>query len=303
VTVHHLPELATFLILKTSLDHLLQERLIMQKNVTLQSKISLNHGPDIPVLGYGTACTGPRTQIGPVLPIALDAGYRLIDTAMIYMTERIVGDVLAKASIPRTDIFIATKVWKDAMRFRAVRESVEESLGNLHLEYVDLLLIHRPLRAFNVDTWHVLEDLLAEGKTKAIGVSNFTQAHIEAIREQSNRVPAVNQIENHPFFYRKELIQYCNQHHILIESYAPLMVGKKLQDPRLVAISQIHRKTPAQIVLRWNIQHGFVPIPCSVNAQHIKENAQIFDFALSRQEMTAMDGWHEEFEIYPDREE
>nr|MDO8110667.1 aldo/keto reductase [Candidatus Sigynarchaeota archaeon] len=219
------------------------------------------------------------------------------------MTERIVGDAISKAHIPRSDIFITTKVWKDAMRAGAVRESAEESLDNLHLEYVDLLLIHRPLRAFNVEAWHVLEDLLAEGKTKAIGVSNFTQAHLEAIREQSSKVPAVNQIENHPFFYRKELIQYCNQHHILVESYAPLMVGKKLQDPRLGIIAKSHRKTPAQVILRWNIQHGFVPIPCSVNAQHIRENAQIFDFTLSLQEMTEMDGWNENFEIYPDKEE
>ncbi|MEX2680005.1 MAG: aldo/keto reductase [Candidatus Sigynarchaeota archaeon] len=265
----------------------------------MNSKRTLNSGGKIPVLGFGTYSQPPRDRVVQALKIAITTGYRLIDTAAIYQNEHFIGKSLAELAvpIPREDLFITTKIWKDAMRVGAVRESLEESLENLGLEYVDLLLIHRPLSAFNADTWHVMEDLHKEGLAKAIGVSNFLIKHMEALRENSATLPAVNQIELHPFFYRKELVEYCKARGIIVESYSPIALGKRLGDPRLKDIADTHKKTPAQILIRWNIQHGWIPIPRSFSEAHIKENAAVFDFELSRVEMNEMDGWNDDFNV------
>jgi len=271
---------------------------------SISSKINLNQGTSIPVLGFGTYCDPPRDRVTAAVGIAIDAGYRLIDTAMIYQNEKFVGAAIAATSVPRNELFITTKVYKDAMRMGGVRDSFEESLENLGLDHVDLLLIHRPLSEFNVATWHVLEDLHNEGLANTIGVSNFLIKHLEALRETSETVPAVNQVEFHPFLFRSELLEYCNQHGIIIESYSPMALGKRNDDERLQAIATTHGKTPAQVLIRWSIQHGCVPIPRSMSEDHIRENADVFDFSLSEDEMVEMDGWNEDYSVIgPDPDE
>jgi methylglyoxal/glyoxal reductase len=265
--------------------------------ISISSRIKLNQGASIPMLGFGTYCDPPRDRVKAAVGIAIDAGYRLIDTAMIYQNEKFVGAAIAETSVPRNELFITTKVYKDAMRMNAVRDSFEESLQNLGLDHVDLLLIHRPLSEFNVATWHVLEDLHNDGLAKCIGVSNFLIKHLEALHETSETVPAVNQVEFHPFLFRSELLEYCSQHGILIESYSPMALGKRNDDERLQAIATAHGKTPAQVLIRWSIQHGCVPIPRSMSEDHILENADVFDFTISEDEMADMDGWNEDYSV------
>lgn len=267
--------------------------------LTINSRRSLNSGGKMPVLGFGTYSQPPRDRIVQALKIAIDTGYRLIDTAVVYQNEHFIGKSLAElpVPVPRDELFITTKVWKDAMRVGAVRESLEESLENLGLKYVDLLLIHRPLSEFNVETWHVMEDLHKEGLAKAIGVSNFLIKHLEALRKSSTTIPAVNQVELHPFFYRKELVDYCQARGIIVESYSPMALGKRLDDQRLGKISRNYGKTPSQVLIRWNLQHGCVPIPRSLTEPHIRENAAVFDFELSRADMDEMNGWNEDYMV------
>nr|MDO8087379.1 aldo/keto reductase [Candidatus Sigynarchaeum springense] len=265
--------------------------------LSIKSRRTLNGGGEIPVLGFGTYSQPPRDRVVQALKIAISTGYRLVDTAVVYQNERFIGKSLAELAVPREELFITTKVWKDAMRVGAVRESLEESLENLGLKYVDLLLIHRPLSVFNADTWHAMEDLRKEGLARAIGVSNFLIKHLEALQECSTIVPAVNQIELHPFFYRKELVDYCQARGIIVESYSPIALGKRLGDPLLRQISNNHGKSPSQVLIRWNMQHGCVPIPRSFSEAHIKENAAVFDFTLTKDEMGDIDGWNEDFNV------
>jgi diketogulonate reductase-like aldo/keto reductase len=272
--------------------------------VNHESKIQLNHGGPIPIIGYGTYCHPPKNRILDALPIALKTGYQLIDTAMNYHNEQFIGEILSKAEVSREKLFITTKIWKPAMKLKLVREAVEESLENLNLEYVDLLLIHRPLSEFNVSTWEIMEDLYKEGITKSIGVSNFIIRHLEQLKETSTITPAVNQIELHPFFNRKNLIEYCKNEKIAVESYSPIALGKRLDDKRLFELGNTYSKTPAQILLRWNIQNGCIPIPRSMSKVHIEENFNVFDFEISQAEMDQMNTWNEDFlVISPDPDE
>ncbi|MFX0100302.1 MAG: aldo/keto reductase [Candidatus Hodarchaeota archaeon] len=264
----------------------------------------MNHGPSIPVLGFGTYSGPPKDRVIPALKIAIEAGYRLIDTAIIYQNEHFIGKALKEIDIPREELFITTKIWKDAMRFNAARDSLEESLENLGVEYVDLALIHRPLSEFNLETWHTLEDLHNEGLAKSIGVSNFIIKHLDPLLEDCKIVPAINQIEIHPFFYRRGLVEYCQKHDIIVEAYSPLALAKKMDDERLVSMAKKHGKTPSQVMLRWSLQHDILPIPRSQSKDHILENINVFDFELTKEDMEEMDGWTEDFmAIAPDPDE
>ena len=182
----------------------------MSKNKQFKTRVLTNQGNKIPIIGFGTHCPPPKDRIFSAVEFALETGYRLIDTAMNYQNERYIGSILERTKIPRSELFITTKVWKDAMRTNSVREAVEESLENLKIDYIDSILIHRPLSDYNAKTWQMIEDCNRDGLVKAIGVSNFLISHLEKLKESSTTVPAVNQIEIHPFFYRKELIEYCN---------------------------------------------------------------------------------------------
>ena len=268
------------------------------------SRIVLNNGISIPALGYGTYCRPPKDRIKESLPIALCTGYRLVDTAQNYHNEHFIGEILHESEISRENLFITTKIWKPAMQLNLVMESFEESLENLQTDYVDLLLIHRPLSQYNAQTWEVMEDLYREGRAKAIGVSNFIIRHLDQLAETSSTIPAVNQIEFHPFFNRQGLFDYCFEKSITIESYSPIALGKRLDDPRLIKIANDYQKTPAQIMLRWNLQKGCVVIPRSLSQSHILENFNVFDFELSKTYMIEMDSWNENYNVIgPDQDE
>lgn len=223
---------------------------------------------------------------------------------MNYQNEHYIGHILHQSTIPRENLFLTSKVWKDAMRANAVREAVEESLEHLKTDYLDLLLIHRPLREFNISTWEIMEDLYREGKIKAIGVSNFGIHQLEELKQALSIIPAVNQIELHPFYYRKGLIEYCKQHNIIVEAYSPISLGKRLDYLELSQIAQKYQKNPAQIMIRWSLQHQFVPIPRSLNPDHIRENFHVFDFNLAIEDMDKIDSWNENFTVMkPDPDE
>lgn len=271
---------------------------------SIHARRKMNNGPSIPVLGFGTFSGPPKDRVIPALKIAIDAGYRLIDTAMIYQNEHFIGKALKDIDIPREELFITTKVWKDAMRVGATRDSIEESLDNLGIEYVDLALIHRPLTEFNLETWHALEDIYNDGLAKSIGVSNFIIKHLDPLLDECKIEPAVNQIEIHPFYYRKGLVDYCKDRGIIVEAYSPLALSKRIDDERLVKMAEKHGKTPAQVMIRWSMQHEIVPIPRSQTRDHILENANVFDFELTKEDMTEMDGWNEDFMVIsPDPDE
>jgi diketogulonate reductase-like aldo/keto reductase len=258
-----------------------------------QTRIPLHSGQNIPIIGFGTYCKPPKDRILNALPIALQTGYRLIDTAMNYQNEHYIGQILQQSEIPRRDLFLTSKVWKDPMRVGAVREAVEESLAQLQTDYLDLLLIHRPLRDFNAPTWHIMEDLCHEGLVRSIGVSNFEIHHLEALRETSTDIPCVNQIELHPFYYRRNLIDYCRAHNILVEAYSPMALGQRMDFPPLLQLAKMYQKSPAQILLRWSLQHHFVPIPRSLHPEHIRQNYDVFDFTLATADMALIDSWHD----------
>lgn len=223
---------------------------------------------------------------------ALKCGYRLIDTAAAYMNEEDVGAAIAEGGIPREELFITTKLWNRDHANGNYRAALETSLKKLGLDHIDLYLIHWPLPSFDnyVAAWKELEQLRDEGLIRSIGVSNFEPEHLERLAHETTTVPAVNQIELHPGFNQEELRTYCDEHGIVIESWSPIggQVGSLLSDPKLAKIASVHSKTPAQIVIRWHLQLGFVVIPKSVRAEHIRENFDVFDFELSDEEMATV---------------
>ena len=255
----------------------------------ISSTYALNNGVKIPVLGFGTWQLNYQEGQKAVNQ-ALKFGYRLIDTAAYYQNEAEVGEAIRASGISRSEIFVVTKLW-NSDHFMA-KEAFEKSLANLGLGYIDLYLIHWPVPE-RLESWKTLEKLLGSGKVKSIGVSNFTIRHLEELLDSASVVPAVNQVEFTPFLYQKDLLDYCRKKGIILEAYAPLTRGSRLADPNLEEIAASHKKTPAQVMLRWSVQKGVIPLPRSKNPARIKENADIFDFNLTGKEMNAIDSFDE----------
>jgi 2,5-diketo-D-gluconate reductase A len=254
------------------------------------STIPLNNGSSIPQIGFGTSPLNDRDVV-PAVRAALEAGYRHIDTAYRYNNERGVGQGIRDSAIPREDLFVTTKLDGPFQGDDRAIGGLEESLRRLGTEYVDLLLIHWPLphRDQYVSTWKTFEKLLEAGKTRSIGLSNFKPAHIERLLAETSVHPAVNQIQLNPRITRPEQRAYNSEQGIVTEAYSPLGAGNDLlQEPTLKAIAAKHDKTPAQIVLRWHIELGIVTIPRSRNPNRIAENIDIFDFALTEDEIAAI---------------
>ncbi|HCR56025.1 TPA: hypothetical protein DIV49_03555, partial [Candidatus Saccharibacteria bacterium] len=256
-------------------------------------QVKLNDGNSMPQLGLGVWKAANNGEAEQAVLAAIQTGYRLIDTAAVYMNEEDVGRAIASCGVPREELFITTKLWNSEQGAEKVRPALLASLEKLGLDYVDLYLIHWPMpaRDLYVETWKEMEKLRDEGLIKSIGVSNFQIEHLEKLASESNTVPAVNQIELHPGFIQAELREYCAQHGIQVESWKPIGgADKTLHDnPVLQEIAKKYDKSAVQVAIRWHIQHGLVVIPKSVHEARIQENFDVFDFELSDDDITAID--------------
>jgi len=267
--------------------------------------LRLNNGVEMPQLGFGVFLV-PADEVVEPVRLALDAGYRLIDTAKLYGNEEGVGRAIRDSGIPRDEIFVTTKVWNSDHGYDATLRAFDDSQKRLGLDVVDLYLIHwpTPQRDLYVDTWRAFEQLYADGRVRAIGVSNFTVAHLERLLGETTVVPAVNQIELHPGFAQEQTREFGHRHGIVTESWSPLGRGHGLlDDPVVTGIAEEHDKTPAQVVLRWHIQLGCVVIPKSTHKERIAENIDVFDVELTDAEMAALSALTEPGRVGPDPDE
>ncbi|CAH1190195.1 Glyoxal reductase [Paenibacillus auburnensis] len=249
----------------------------------------LNNGVHMPWFGLGTY-KAEGAEVAKAVATALELGYRSIDTAAVYGNEEEVGQSIAASGVARDSLFVTTKVWNTDQGYDTTLRAFETSCKKLGLDVIDLYLIHWPGQTLYKDTWRALERLYGEGRVRAIGVSNFQIHHLEELKKESSIVPAVNQVELHPRFIQKELRDYCTQHQIQIEAWAPLMKGRLQDNELLQGIAGKHGKTVSQVILRWGLQSSIVIIPKSVTASRIKENSEIFDFELSADEVSAISG-------------
>lgn len=261
----------------------------------LTKTIKLNSGNEMPLLGLGVyKATGER-EVERAINCAINAGYRLIDTASAYKNEDGVGRGIRECHCKREELFITTKIWNNAQRLGDVDGPFSRSLERLMTNYVDLYLIHWPVPGCYLSTWKELEKLYKEGKARSIGVSNFEPRHLEELSSISEITPAVNQIEFHPYWYQKKTLDYCQSKGIAVQAYAPLARGAYLDDDVICILATKYGKTPAQIGLRWILQKGVAVIPKSTQEQRIISNGEIFDFELEAEDMDAIDQLNRDF--------
>ena len=256
---------------------------------------TMNDGHKIPVVGLGTWKSEPGDSTYNAVLASINAGYRHIDTARAYDNESDVGRAVNDAEVPRDDLFITTKLWNKDQGYQTALEACEKSLARLDCDYIDLYLIHWPLKELRNDSWRAFIELQEKGLCKSIGVSNFTIDNLKELEAKYGILPAINQVEFHPYHYQKELLEYCNFKNIIIEAYSPLVHAKRMDESRLVAISEELSKTPAQVLIRWAIQRGMVVLPKSVNEDRIIENFTVFDFEMSDSIMKRLDDLDERF--------
>ena len=253
--------------------------------------VTLNNGLQMPQLGFGVWRV-ENDQATTAVSKALETGYRLIDTAMIYKNEQGVGKAIRESSIPREELFITTKVWNSDQGYENTIKAYEASLDRLGLDYVDLYLIHWPTPQYDryIDTYKALEKLYHDGRVKAIGVCNFDIEHLERILNECELKPVLNQVECHPHLAQFKLKEFCAKHDIFVEAWGPLEQGGDiLKDEVVKQIAEEHSKSPAQIVLRWHLQNDTIVIPKSVTPSRIEENFHVFDFELSNTDMEQID--------------
>lgn len=254
--------------------------------------IQLNDGNQIPSIGFGTYKAEESEGIAAVMS-ALHHGYRLIDGAAKYENEEAVGKAIKKSEIPREEIFLTTKVWREELGYESTKKALETSLRKLQMDDVDLYLIHWPANSknyenwqeTNAETWRAMEDLQKEGKIKSIGVSNFWEEHLLELLKTANVKPAINQIEFHPGYWQKDLKNFCEKQGIVLQAWSPLARGRVFKNEILNNLSQKYGKSVSQICLRWILQHEVIPIPKSTTDKRIKENIDIFDFTLSEDDI------------------
>ena len=262
---------------------------------------TISNGVIMPSIGFGVFQVPPDAT-STAVTTALEAGYRSIDTAAIYGNEEGTGDAIRMSGVPRGDLFVATKLWNTEQGFDPALAAFDASIARLGLDYVDLYLIHWPCPAQDryLDTWRAIERLLAEGRVRAIGVSNFQPAHLERLAQHSGIVPAVNQVELHPLLQQRELRAYHAAHGIATEAWSPLVRGQLLDDPTIGGIAARHARTPAQVVLAWHLALGNIIIPRSVTSSRIRENLDITDIVLSTADVAAIDAMDRGQRIGPD---
>lgn len=263
----------------------------MAEELRIDTTVKLNNGVEMPLFGLGTYQASRKGTEEAVL-YALEIGYRLIDTAQMYGNEREVGNAVRKSGIPREEIFVTTKLDNSNHAYERTLTSLETSLELMGLSYVDLFLIHWPVEDLRNESWRALEKLLEEGTCHAIGVSNYMIGHLRGLFENSSTVPAVNQVEFSPYLHQKDLLDFCRSNSIQLEGYSPLTKRENLGDPALGQIASKCSKTPAQILLRWALQKEIVTIPKSTNRERLEENANVFEFEISQEDMEALDSFN-----------
>ncbi len=267
----------------------------------VRNKRKLRNGVDIPLLGLGVFQAADGEETIKAVRWAIESGYNHIDTARVYNNEKSVGQGIRDSAVPRHKIFITTKLWNDDMRAGRELEAMDDSLRDLGLDYVDLYLMHWPVEGY-VESWRAMEKILASGKARAIGVSNFQQHHLTTLMAETTVVPAVNQCECHPFLSQTPLRKFCNKNGIAFVAWSPLGgKGAPVLDNQVIrAIAEKHGKSPAQVTLRWELQRGMITIPKSVHQERIIENRRVFDFELTPEDMLAIDGLNRDARIGPD---
>ena len=249
--------------------------------------VKFNNGIEMPILGLGVYKMTNKEELENAVKWAIDAGYRKFDTAQFYNNEKELGEAIRKTGIKREEVFITTKIWNTKQGYNSTRKSFEESLEKLNMDYVDLLLIHWPgqKKERYLDTYRALENICQSKKAKSIGLSNFEIKHLKDIFAHCNIAPVVNQIERHPNLLRNELVDFCKKHNIVLEAWSPLGRGKLFNNDVILDIAKKYNKTPAQIILRWNIESNIAVIPKSVNKDRIEENINVFDFKLEQNDI------------------
>lgn len=267
-----------------------------------QTMIELNNGVLIPQVGYGTFKVNDYQETVNAVQEAIKAGYRHIDTAMIYKNEEAVGEAIKLSGIDRKELFITSKVWNSDHGYEETLEAFDQTIKRLGVEYLDLYLIHWP-KEKNVETWKALEALYKEGKIRAIGVSNFKIHHLEAILNEAEIVPVVNQVELHPQFPQDELQAFCKKHNIYLEAWGPIMQGQVDKLSILEPIAKKYNKSVVQVALRWSIQKGNIILPKSVTPSRIAANLDLFDFELTQEDMEFIKQLNTETRIGPDPDE
>lgn len=251
----------------------------------LQDTVTLNNGVKMPGFGLGVYKVEDGETVVHSVKTAIKHGYRSIDTASFYDNERGVGQGIHESGISREDLFVTSKVWNDQQGFESTLKAFNSSLEKLGLDYLDLYLIHWPVSGKYHETWKALEKLYHDGKVRAIGVSNFHVHHLKSLMDNSSVKPVIDQVEYHPHLTQQDLRDFCNQENIQLEAWSPLKRGQLLDDPLITELAQKYQKSAAQVILRWDVQNDVITIPKSIHEQRIIENANIFDFSLTEEEL------------------
>ncbi|MEO8233312.1 MAG: aldo/keto reductase [Ignavibacteriota bacterium] len=265
----------------------------MKKDINY--KMKMNNGIEIPQFGLGVYLTKSGSECLNSVSWALEAGYRHIDTAKIYGNEKEVGEAVRNSGIKREETFITTKLWNDDHGYESTLKAFDKSLKTLNTDYIDLYLIHWPVKDKRKDSWKALEKIYESGNCKSIGVSNYMINHLNELFSYANTIPVINQVEFSPYNYQKDLLDVCTKNKIILEAYSPLTRMKRLDDPKVLPIAKKHNKTVAQVLIRWAIEHEIVVIPKSAHKERIIENANVFDFNLDASDMNILDNLDEGF--------
>lgn len=270
----------------------------------LKDTTALHNGVNMPWLGLGVFQVEEGSELIQAIKSAIAHGYRSIDTAAIYQNETGVGQAIKEAlqenNLSREELFVTSKVWTADMGYEETIAAYETSLAKLGLEYLDLYLIHWPVKGKYKETWRALETLYKEGRVKAIGVSNFQIHHLEDVMKDAEIKPMVNQVELHPYLSQQELLSFCKEQGIQLEAWSPLMQGQLLDQPVLKQIAAKHGKSVAQVIIRWDLQRGIITIPKSTKEHRIIENVDVFDFQLTEEDMNLINALNQDQRVGPD---
>ncbi|MHA2100510.1 MAG: aldo/keto reductase [Candidatus Kariarchaeaceae archaeon] len=265
--------------------------------MTLQidTRVKLNNGIEMPYFGLGLYLAGKGQDTINAVKWGYETGYRLFDTAQFYHNEAELGQAINELGIDQSEVFVTTKLWTSNFDYDKALETVNVSYKKLDLEYIDLFLLHYPVSGKRLEAWRALEKIYDEGMVKSIGVSNFTIKHLEELFENSEITPVVNQVEFHPWLYQKDLLNFCNDHDVILQAYSPLVKGERINNSEISEFAKKYDKTNAQILIRWGLEHGLSVIPKSNNRERIKENADLFDFSISEEDIERLNALDEHY--------